>query len=339
MFPLKLGVVGPGIMWRDPHKVTLQAMPDEFQITAFSARSAPSREAFRADFPKARFFEHYEELARSPEVDALVVTTPIPLNGPVTLAGLRAGKHVFVEKPFATSTAQACEIMEAEKNSRGRVFILENLLYTPRWDEVKTLLDGRRLGDFAMFDRVSHGFMDMANDPYGFANTAWRVDSGFPLGPLFDGGIHEVALMQQLFGRPQSVYATGQNWRPEHGEYDLINMLFGYRGGQTGCWSFSSLLGGRQNHFVIRCTEGLIVFDYYRCTLQWRDGREETLEFAPDAGAFFKGLNPAMWKKFADCLRTGEAPPYTPRESVWDVATLEAVERSIKTKTRVDICV
>nr|WP_306469546.1 Gfo/Idh/MocA family oxidoreductase [Oscillatoria laete-virens] len=194
-----------------------------------------------------------------------------------------------------------------------------------------------RIGAVSMYDHASHGCIAQGGDPYGFGDTSWRVNGEFPLGPLFDGGIHEVALKQKLFGVPTAVTATGINYRPEHGEYDLINMLFEYGNGFTGLWTYSGFLGGRRNHFFIRGTEGLVNFEYHKFTIEKKDGTEEVIQDTPDAGAFFSGLTRAMYGEFLRCLETGAAPRYTAAESLLDIATLMAVRQSIHSGQKTQI--
>jgi hypothetical protein len=73
------------------------------------------------------------------------------------------------------------------------------------------------------------------NDAGGYGKMSWRRMPDFPLGTLFDGGHHQIAMLSTLFGAPQWVFASGVSLRPEFGEFDHVLMQFGYAGHLRGC--------------------------------------------------------------------------------------------------------
>ena len=113
MEPVKLAVVGPGLIWDNAHRDVLLSMPEHFKIVAFLARRESTLSKAHKQVPCAQLFTNYEELLASPAVDAGVLLTPIPVNGPMTVQALEAGKPVFVEKPFATSSREGQRVEEA----------------------------------------------------------------------------------------------------------------------------------------------------------------------------------------------------------------------------------
>ena len=78
---------------------------------------------------------------------------------------------------------------------------------------MKKIIDGKQLGEFVSFERTTHYLMDSSNEGYG--QTQWRRKSDFPLGHIYDGGVHEIALLNELFGMPEEMYAVGQSFREE----------------------------------------------------------------------------------------------------------------------------
>lgn len=75
-------------------------MSDIFEVVALSASSDRSAAKAAAKYPGLFFTRDYHELVTHPDVDAVVVQTPIPLNAAVAMAALRAGKNVIGEKPI-----------------------------------------------------------------------------------------------------------------------------------------------------------------------------------------------------------------------------------------------
>ncbi|MGE3908378.1 MAG: Gfo/Idh/MocA family protein, partial [Chloroflexota bacterium] len=145
--PIRVGIVGCGIIART-HIRALLAFPEQTRVTALASRSAESiagaaayiqeqaqaaeveaveegnaslAAAYRAHVQTApAACTDWQELVTDPNVDAIIVTTPPFLHHPVTVAALRAGKHVLCEKPLAVSLREADEMIEAAR-AAGRV--------------------------------------------------------------------------------------------------------------------------------------------------------------------------------------------------------------------------
>ncbi len=335
--PIRLGVVGPGIQWRG-HRDLLATLPELAVVTAVAARKKEKAEAEAKLIGEGVVaFDDWKRMLSDGAIDAVVVTTPILLNGPVTEAALRAGKDVFVEKPFCASVAEARKIQAAERETGRHVYILENLLFSDSWDKLKAIWTAGHIGQVAMFDRAMHHRIAAGGDPWGFGDTSWRLAGEFPLGPLFDGGVHELAVQARLFGSPRSVYAMGQKFRPEHGEFDNICAMVEYDSGVIGHFTHSGFLGGDRNYFHVRGTAGLIRCEYHQATVEPIGGKPWTVEFAPDLGVYFSGLAGAMWRELLGLCMAGKAARYDSNAAATDIATLEAIERSIRNGTREEV--
>ena len=85
MRPTRLGVVGMGLIWSRVHQPHLARLQDVFELVAFCDVSTDRRAAIAADFPQARVMSDYHELLAMPEVEAVLVLTPIALNETVAL--------------------------------------------------------------------------------------------------------------------------------------------------------------------------------------------------------------------------------------------------------------
>ena len=178
--------------------------------------------------------------APNPDIDAVIIMTPIPLNAPATKAALEAGKTVFVEKPFCLTVEEGNELIELKHKVRKEIFILEQVAYLPATIRIKELIADNKLGTPISFDLKGHFRMTKSTDPDSFASTSWRQNPEFPLGTLTDGGVHDLAKLSTIFGPPKAVTATGRKFREDFGEFDHILLLLEYENGISGTFSHSS---------------------------------------------------------------------------------------------------
>ena len=157
-----------------------------------SARALAERHAIE------RVTTNWEGLATDPEVDAAVVATPNALHAPQTIALLRNGKHVLVEKPMAISVAECDAMIEASKASGARLMVAHCWRFR---DEV-----------LAMRDRIASGALGTIVKTRGYGvHAGWGPSGWFtdPVlaggGALVDMGVHAIDTARFLLGDPEPV--------------------------------------------------------------------------------------------------------------------------------------
>ncbi len=202
MQPTRLGIIGPGLVWQSRHRPALDKLDDAFTIAGFCAASDRHQAEVARDYPGVAFVTDVQALVRRDDIDAVVVLTPIPLNGPVALAALQAGKDVFVEKPVAHDLHLGLALVETAQRMGKRLWVLEQDTFATRWQRVREAVHSGEIGELVMYDQVIHWPLDEGqNARRGYGHTAWRIRPDFPLGMLFDGGHHQIATLSMLFGR------------------------------------------------------------------------------------------------------------------------------------------
>lgn len=322
-------LVGAGLIWESAHRHNIDRLASVFSVAGVCARNADTRSPVVKAYPQAREISSLDELF-SPSVieefDALLVLTPIALNAPVAARALEAGKIVFLEKPAAMSLPQCTALENAAAGTSGRLYILENHYYDERVNAAAGLVKSGRIGTPVGWERTAHFTMGGARNQAGpYGTSSWRMHADFPLGIMFDGGIHDLAGMRSFSGAVDTVFASGLSLREEFGEYDLITTQVQYKNGVIGTFSHSAALPRNSNYTIIRGTEGTITYtdDGVRTT--------DAAGNAEDSPVEGRRSHDVMWDALAQAVAEDREDRYTVGEGLADVRTLLAIERSIKT--------
>jgi len=151
-----------------------------------------------------------EELINRTDVDAVVIATPVSTHFEIAMEALKAGKHIFVEKPM-TATVEQSECLVEEADKRGLTLMVDHtFLYTGPVRKIKELVDGGNLGDILYYDSIRINLGLFQHD----------VDVLWDLAP------HDLSIMQYVVPhKPCAVSATGMSHfdgEPENTAYMTI---------------------------------------------------------------------------------------------------------------------
>ena len=154
---LNIGIVGAGY-WGKNLLRTFSRLPAA-RVAELCDLDADRLTAFRKEYPALRTGSDFDALLARPDVDAVVVATPPSRHHAMALAALRAGKHVWVEKPLALAAAEGRELVDAAAAGRRTLFVDETFLYDPLVREMKRLVDQGALGELIhlSFERLGMG--------------------------------------------------------------------------------------------------------------------------------------------------------------------------------------
>lgn len=182
---LKIGIIGFGKMG----KIRFNAI-NEVGNAQVIAVSEPSSTGLGLDIPNVS----QDEIIYNPEIDAVVICTPNFLNKDLTIRALRAGKHVFCEKPPAFTGAEMQEIRQTEQDCPGRKLMYGfNHRHHDSVIKMKEIVDSGEYGK-VLWMRGRYG--KSVTDDY-FNN--WRAKKDMAGGGiLFDQGIHMLDLFLHL---------------------------------------------------------------------------------------------------------------------------------------------
>lgn len=180
-----------------------------------------------------RLLPDYPAVLADPEVEAVVLATPHGQHAEQVIAAARAGKHVFVEKPFTLSKASA-EAAVAACREAGVVLALgHNRRFLPGVAELRAMLADGRIGTLLHVEGQFSGPGAIAYRP-----GMWRADrQESPLGGMGGMGIHMIDMMINLAGPIAEVTVHSTARVLENGLDDTTAMLCRFASGATGTFA------------------------------------------------------------------------------------------------------
>ncbi len=155
--PVRVAVVGLGY-WGPNLVRNLYENPNAEVVRVCDVRS-DQLNVLKGRYPGITRTTRYEELLEDRSIEAIVLCTPVSTHYKLALLALQAGKHVFVEKPIASSSAEASELVDLAEEKGLVVMPGHTFLYSPPVNTIRTLIEAGELGDiyFISTSRVNLG--------------------------------------------------------------------------------------------------------------------------------------------------------------------------------------
>jgi predicted dehydrogenase len=189
---IRFGVIGYGY-WGPNIVRNLRAL-EVAEVVAVCDKSTASLKRVKQAYPDISVTSDCSELLTSADIDAIAVITPVWTHFELAKAALLNGKHVFVEKPFTSSTAQAEQLIELAQRKNLQIMVDHTFLFTGAVKKIHQLIDDSTLGKLYYYDstRVNLGLFQH------------DVDVIWDLAP------HDLAIVDYLIGQaPEVIVATG----------------------------------------------------------------------------------------------------------------------------------
>ncbi len=215
--PVNVALLGYGLAGRVFHAPLIASVP------GLRLHTVVSRDAGKvhADHPDVRVTASPETAFADPAIELVVIATPNALHAPQARAALAHGKHVVVDKPFATGTAEARMVVDAAARA-GRLL---SVFHNRRWDAdfltLHRLLQNDALGDIVEFRSHFDRYRPVVQD-------RWREQDSPGGGLWFDLGPHLADQALQLFGLPDAVCADITTQRPDARVDDCFDVRLRY---------------------------------------------------------------------------------------------------------------
>ena len=326
--PIKVGIVGAGY-W-GPNLIRTFNEIDNCKVSWVCDLKEGRRRYVRERFPAISVTDRLDRIMADDDVDAVVIATPVSTHHSIALAALRAGKHVWVEKPLANTVSEAGEILQ-EAEARGLVLATDHLfVYNPAIAKAKELISQGEIGElcYAESGRVNLG------PPASEVDVVW------------DLATHDLAISYYLWGEsPVEVVAYGHRFNhPKLIDVAFIHLHF--EDGSTAIHHVSWLCPQKTRRYFIAGKMGSLVFDDTQVEkklcfidqgvdsrISAKDDDVKELFYRPGEVSYptFGQVEPlrAACENFLKCIGNGEKVRADGMAGLAVVKMLEAVDRSI----------
>jgi len=328
---IRIGVIGYGY-W-GPNIVRNLRGLDGCQVSAVCDQSPAALKRVQQTHPDLAVTTKSSELFASPEIDAIAVVTPVGAHFELAKAALEHGKHVFVEKPFTSTTRQAEELIELAERKNLKIMVDHTFLFTGAVRKIRELIDDGVLGSLYYYDST-------------------RVNLGLfqhDVSVVWDLAPHDLSIMSFLIPEePEAVIATGQAHLNGHVDVAFLTIYFP---GNTIAhinvnWLSpvkvrTTLIGGEKKMLVwndLEADEKLKIYDRgvqmgngqglyelmvsYRSGDMWAPRVEQTEALRVELGYFI------------DCIEKNQTPINDGVAGLRVVKLLEAADRSLADRGR-----
>ncbi|PYO51814.1 MAG: oxidoreductase [Candidatus Rokuibacteriota bacterium] len=326
---IRMGVIGYGY-W-GPNIVRNLRGVDGCEVATVCDRSPGALTRVAQAYPEVATTRDASELMTSPKIDAVAIVTPVHTHFPLAKSALQHGKHVFIEKPFTATTAQAEELIELAARRNLTIMVDHTFLFTGAVRKIRQLMDEGVLGDIYYY-LFQHD-----------VSVVW------------DLAPHDLSIMDFLIhGKPEAVIATGETHL--NGLVDVAYITVYFPGNTIAHINVNwlspvkirtTLIGGEKRMLVwndLEADEKLKIYDKgvamngnghgngkqglyellvsYRSGDMWAPRVEQTEALKVELSYFI------------DCVRTTQTPINDGVAGLRVVQLLEAADRSLKERGR-----
>lgn len=285
-------------------------------------------------FPSCRKTLKCSDVFNDPEIDGVVIATTVSSHYPLAMEALEAGKHIFVEKPFAETSDKAQEMVRLAEEKNLVTMVGHTFLYSPPVLKIKQILESRDLGDIRFV-------------------TSSRVNLGLhqkDVSVIWDLAPHDFSMLFYWLGEePDFVEAFGHDYVLK-GIPDVAFINLGFPSGVTANVQVAWLAPSKLRKTVIVGSRKMLIYDdtepyekikifdkgvdilepesFGEYQLSYRTG-----DIVSPRLDSFEPLNAEM-EEFLRCIETGSVPRTSGRSGLGVVKALETADRSLSLKLR-----
>lgn len=221
------------------------------------------------------------DILNNENINAVYIATPPSTHLDYALRALKAGKHVYLEKPMALDTVQAKQIRDAVANSAGKLTVAHYRRNLPAFLKVKELLDDKIAGNITHVDIQI--LQPKASELVATSEENWRLNPEVSGGGYFyDLAPHQIDLMIHYFGLVENVSGFSKNSKYTSKVEEVVNGIMSFKNSIQfrGIWNFNTSELNKKEQCIIYGTKGNIKFSFFGdCVLLTTKKGTETFPF------------------------------------------------------------
>jgi len=327
---LRVGIIGYGY-WGPNVTRNFNAHP-ECAVVRIADGRLSRRKVAASTYKQCEIVSSAREITRARDIDIVVVATPVGTHGALAAESIRAGKHVWIEKPLASSVREARRIRDLARKTRRVVAVDHTFLFDGAVRKMKEIIDQGEIGRLYYYDstRVNLGLFQRD------VNVLW------------DLAVHDLAVMDYLLNaKPRWLQASvASHFRNSPADVGYLTLMFGGNliAHLNVSWLSpvkirSTIVGGERRMLVwnhLEPEDPLKIYD--KGVAQTKAGATGAYEMLPEyrVGNMY---SPAISRRealqtqvqyFVECIRKGRRPFNGAEMGLRVVRLLEAADRSIK---------
>lgn len=145
------------------------------------------------------FYTDYNEMLESPDIHAVIITTPHPFHADPVISAAKAGKHILVEKPMAVKQVEIDAMLQAV-NDAGMKLVVLPFVYSPAFLKCKDLIAKGLLGEIIDVEGISISGV--------LPPSPWYLSSKAGVGAIADNGVYSLSTVIALLGPVKEIFAV-----------------------------------------------------------------------------------------------------------------------------------
>ena len=209
---INIGVIGYGY-W-GPNVVRNLCVQSGLRLVAICDRSPEALRRAKCSYPGVEVTTEPSSITQSNAIDAVAIVTPVWTHYELAKAALQNGKHVFVEKPFTSNSAEAEELIELAERKNLVIMVDHTFLFTGAVKKIRELVEDGELGNLYYYDSLRVNLGLFQHD----VNVVW------------DLAPHDLSIMEHVINaEPEAISATGETHINGHEDVAFITLYFPQR--------------------------------------------------------------------------------------------------------------
>jgi predicted dehydrogenase len=331
---VNIGIIGAGFMGITHARAYLKNPSAKIVYIADQIKEKAEKLAVEVG---AKAIIDYEKILSDPMIKLVDIALPTPLHPEYAIRALSADKNVIVEKPLALNVEEADKMINASIKAKRFLMVAHILRFSPEYLTIRSIVNSNRIG----IPRQATAFR-LSNMPQW---SPWFRDPHISGGGVLDIQIHDLDILNWLFGKPLRLFSTGL--RGELGGWDHVMTLLEYSDvlASEECSFLMPIDFPFTVGFKVLCENGLLEY-YFRAggasfemgrpqshLLLFENGKPNQTVVVPQGNGFESEL-----AYFVECVDLGRAPDViTPSDARLAVQVAQASKQSLETGLTVSI--